>query len=334
MDFEVRFKNPGLLMRLFKVTLMNIPMVKRAMAEADEIQEAHRKTILNQESIIEDRSREIETMHRQLLDRERLMTEINIAGGMAHEIRNTLGAAKLRLGDRQSGRLLEESNQCLLKLFREFNRCGDETTAEEKKQLLTIFRSLSAHHTAISKTIGEIDRAVARGLTVTNRVAAYAGFQAEPSYDRIDPAAIVRTLCETYEEGFLGHGITIERTIQKDLCCLGNGQQIHSILQNLLLNARDAIVETGRASGAIAIRAWLENGECLIEISDNGIGVPDDIREKIFRPFFSTKSKHGMGLGLNESLKMIAALKGRIEMESCNGTGTTFRVFLPANGLV
>ena len=146
------------------------------------------------------------------------MAETHIAGGMAHEIRNTLGAAKLRIGDCQAGPILMESNQCLLSLVKELNEWG-ETTPEVKKQLLTIFRSLNTYHNGFTKTFREIDRAVDRGLAVTNRMAAYAGLQVQSAYDRVDIATIVDALCETYQDGFRDHGITIEKEIENESSC-------------------------------------------------------------------------------------------------------------------
>jgi signal transduction histidine kinase len=67
-----------------------------------------------------------------------------------------------------------------------------------------------------------------------------------------------------------------------------------------------------------------------VEVKDNGGGIPDHLREKIFQPFFTTKDPgQGTGLGLSVSSKIIEEHKGRIEVESEVGRGTTFRVILP-----
>lgn len=72
-----------------------------------------------------------------------------------------------------------------------------------------------------------------------------------------------------------------------------------------------------------------------IEVRDNGPGVPKDIKEKIFHPFFTTKKQgEGTGLGLSISTKTIQEHKGKIELESEEGNGATFRILLPiAEGL-
>ncbi len=85
----------------------------------------------------------------------------------------------------------------------------------------------------------------------------------------------------------------------------------------------------------IEIRTYADNtnglSSVVIEVKDNGGGVPEHKREKIFQPFFTTNAPgKGTGLGLSVSNKIIEEHQGRIELDSTVGEGATFKVILPA----
>jgi signal transduction histidine kinase len=95
---------------------------------------------------------------------------------------------------------------------------------------------------------------------------------------------------------------------------------------NLLVNATQAIETHGR----ITIRTGIKNDQVWIEIIDNGKGISPENLGRIFDPFFTTKPVgKGTGLGLFVSFSIIQKHHGRIEVESIEGKGSTFRVWLP-----
>jgi signal transduction histidine kinase len=95
---------------------------------------------------------------------------------------------------------------------------------------------------------------------------------------------------------------------------------------NLIMNALQAM-PTG---GTLGLRTYMENRELKIAVQDTGCGIPPENLSKIFTPFFSTKKEvKGVGLGLSVVYGIIQGLKGRIEVESKVGAGTTFTVCLP-----
>jgi putative PEP-CTERM system histidine kinase len=101
--------------------------------------------------------------------------------------------------------------------------------------------------------------------------------------------------------------------------------QIQKVVVNLLLNARDAL----RGRGEIRIETALRPGWAVILVADNGCGMsPDFLARQLFRPFQTTK-KNGIGIGMFHSKTIVEAHRGRIEVESAPGRGTTFRVLLP-----
>jgi two-component system cell cycle sensor histidine kinase/response regulator CckA len=120
--------------------------------------------------------------------------------------------------------------------------------------------------------------------------------------------------------------------------------QIDQILVNLVVNARDAMPDGGTITLRTA-RATLQESDCklnadakageycMLEISDNGIGMSEVTLEKIFEPFFTTKDKSkGTGLGLATTYGIVKQNGGFIEVLSHLGDGTTFRIFLPPCG--
>jgi signal transduction histidine kinase len=104
----------------------------------------------------------------------------------------------------------------------------------------------------------------------------------------------------------------------------GDADQLFSALLNLVLNALDAMPEGGRLTIALHRRG----GELAIEVSDTGIGIPDELRERIFNPFFTTKAS-GTGLGLPKVFSVMESHGGRVECASSPGHGATFRLILP-----
>jgi putative PEP-CTERM system histidine kinase len=104
--------------------------------------------------------------------------------------------------------------------------------------------------------------------------------------------------------------------------------QVQKVLMNLILNANEALGN----GGEIRVATEKSDGWAIVSVRDNGCGMTKEFIEKsLFRPFKTTK-KQGMGIGLFQSKMIVEAHQGRIEVESEEGRGTTFRVFLPVAG--
>lgn len=108
---------------------------------------------------------------------------------------------------------------------------------------------------------------------------------------------------------------------------LGSGSELQRVLINLVLNAADACGKGGH----IFIEAAYEDGQNLtIRVTDNGPGVPVELQERIFEPFFSTKSaSDGTGLGLALSRRIAESHRGELILEASERPGTTFCLRLP-----
>jgi two-component system, NtrC family, sensor kinase len=105
---------------------------------------------------------------------------------------------------------------------------------------------------------------------------------------------------------------------------LGNADQLRQVFLNLILNAIDAMAQ----GGTLTVRTIAGSTVVVVEIQDTGIGIPEDIRARLFEPFFTNKP-NGTGLGLSISAHIVTQHVGQIEVESRQGQGSTFRVVLP-----
>jgi signal transduction histidine kinase len=106
-----------------------------------------------------------------------------------------------------------------------------------------------------------------------------------------------------------------------------DGQQIEQAVSNLLMNAFQAMPR----GGAVALRLHREEGGFCIEVADRGTGIAKSDLVRIFEPFFTTKQVgEGTGLGLSVVHGIVEEHGGRIEVDSEVGSGSTFRVHLPA----
>ncbi len=113
---------------------------------------------------------------------------------------------------------------------------------------------------------------------------------------------------------------------------MGDESRLSQVFVNLLVNAAQAIGEGGPAANEVKVRVSRADGERVrIEVSDTGSGIPANLLGRIFDPFFTTKEVgEGTGLGLSIVHGILTSMGGSIEVDSTPGTGTTFRVYLPA----
>jgi signal transduction histidine kinase len=103
-------------------------------------------------------------------------------------------------------------------------------------------------------------------------------------------------------------------------------EALHSVVTNLVLNAREAL---DGGEGEVRVATRREGDAVLLEVADTGCGMtPEFVRTRLFRPFESTKSK-GLGIGMFQCRKIVEAHGGRIAVESRPGSGTRFTVVLP-----
>jgi two-component system NtrC family sensor kinase len=111
---------------------------------------------------------------------------------------------------------------------------------------------------------------------------------------------------------------------------VADGGQIEQALVALLVNGAEALDGHGGHGGELSVRLAADDGEVVITVADNGVGIPPEVLPRIFEPFFSTKqTESGAGLGLAVVYGIVQRHGGHIEVDSEPGRGTTFRIHLP-----
>ncbi len=125
----------------------------------------------------------------------------------------------------------------------------------------------------------------------------------------------------------LKNKVQIQIDIPPDLpAILADANQLQQVLINLLFNAAEAMPN----GGEVKLRAECAPGDTVaISVADTGVGIPEAALPNIFRPFFTTKQKKGMGLGLSICERIVRAHGGRIDVQSVPGRGTTFELYFP-----
>ena len=124
-------------------------------------------------------------------------------------------------------------------------------------------------------------------------------------------------------------GISIEVRIEErgDCWVLGDPEELREVFLNILFNSIDALPQ----GGIITIKCYKSEGYVVVEIRDNGVGIPSSVLHRIFEPFFTTKGLQRSGLGLSVSYGIIRRHRGEIEVESQEGGGSTFVIRLPSS---
>ena len=230
-------------------------------------------------------------VYHELLQNEKLAALGQTVSGVAHELNNPL-ATILTWSERLTGRSLDALTKRGIGII-----LGEaERAAKIVRNLLTFARK---HHT--TRGMVDLNQVVRETLSLR-------------SYDqRVSNIATIDALATGLPQVF------------------ADAHQLKQVLLNLLINAEQAMASaSGR--GTLIVRTWHEAEEdrVVLEINDDGPGIPDDVQPRIFDPFFTTKSAGtGTGLGLTVASRIVDDHGGELGMESTPGQGASFFVRLP-----
>ncbi|HWP82178.1 MAG TPA: response regulator, partial [Bacteroidota bacterium] len=271
---------------------------------------------------------------RWLLDRKSLLKDrhgnIQLMGGVVSDIteRKSMEERILRTQRIESigtlaGGIAHDLNNILSPILLSINILNSKLKDEKGQAILQV-----------------IETSTRRGADLVKQVLSFArGVSGERSMTQIRHVIdeVARMVRETFPKS-----ITLRTDVPKDLPVISaDVTQLHQVLMNLLINARDAMPR----GGAITVRAEhvmvdqqfaavhpqaKAGSYLLISVSDQGTGIPKEIVDKIFDPFFTTKEiGKGTGLGLSMVQFIVQNHGGYIDVQTEVGKGTTFKIYLP-----
>jgi len=237
-------------------------------------------------------------MEQHLRRMDKLASIGEMAARIAHEIRNPLASVSGSIQILQKELSLEGPNRRLMEIVvRETKRLNG---------LLTDFLSFARPEHPKPKKM-DLSKALRETLTLFMEQA--------------------RSSCE------------LKVQISPGLTMYADSKKLRQVVWNLLNNALEAMPQGGNltvraswASGALPAGLNTQETWLVMEVEDSGVGIPEEVKDKVFDPFFTTKEK-GTGLGLSIVHRLVEEMGGRIEMQSQPGKGSRFMVWLPSGSI-
>jgi len=262
-----------------------------------ELQESNR--------LLERASAELRDSTAQMMQSEKLTALGEMAGGIAHELNQPLNVTKIVcqgiLKDIQKDRLdLEELKVDLPEIVNQMNKMAE--IIDHMRKFTTVKKSTM--------------------------------------HDEFEINSVIENAFKFTGAQMASHGVKVTQELAAGLPLLiGDPIAIEEVVLNMLTNARSAIENSEDQEKKITVKTYLSlnKDKVCIEISDNGPGIPGDIHEKIFQPFFTTQNAvapdgrpvKGKGLGLFVAQKTVREHGGEIVLTSTVGQGATFKIILP-----
>lgn len=288
--------------------------------------------ILNEEleARVQKRTQQLEVAHAKIVKLEKDALEVQMAGGFAHEMRNALVGAKLMLASLMSENesLCQKNAQGLGELYDIITPYLPEAINEK---VVDYCEQIDHNEEVLDQTLSQVNQALVNALGVTTLILEYSRLgRASAGQDRVKLREVIERIVQEHQTAFAEQGIMLQAILPIDGELSGHESHFHSILNNIILNARDELVQLNDdRQRCIDVRLYQNEAEVIVTIADNANGIPEKDLPRIFEPFFSTKPATGTGLGLSFVSKLVPLYHGTIEVNSTVHQGTTFTLRFP-----
>ena len=185
---------------------------------------------------------------------------------------------------------------------------------------------------SLIRNLGIVVTAAEDAAATVRRIQTFARKSQVKEFERLDVNSLLHDAVEITrtrwqnEARAAGLNIDVKLNSDNDLFTMGNASELREVFVNLIVNAVDAMPQ----GGDLVICAARKGERLCLRFADTGTGMKDEVRERVFEPFYTTKGVNGTGLGLAVSYGIIERHEGTISVESKPGEGTTFLIHLPA----
>jgi PAS domain S-box-containing protein len=271
--------------------------------------------------------KQAEARQAQLVQSEKMVLLGQMAAGIAHEISNPASYVMSNLG---TLRHYIEQFQPVMQLQRELMEAGKAVDPGPLSERLAGLRELWERH-RLEELLQELPELIQESLNGTQRIREIAQDLRVFTHQDSGPMQLVDLNTELESAlrivwSEIRHKCEVQREYGPlpSIACYPS--QLVQVFTNLFVNAAQSI----ETQGVIGIRTWQEGESVVVRISDTGKGMTPETLARLSTPFFTTKPRgEGTGLGLSISYDIIARHKGRIEVQSEPGQGSTFTLHLP-----
>jgi len=249
--------------------------------------------VKKQAGVLKETLEDLKKTHTQLIQSEKMRALGDLAGGIVHDFNNILG-------------IITGRAELLLK------------QAKEEESI---------------KGLMLIEQVANDGAEKIRRLQEYTKIGKESIFIKVDLNKILQQVAEITsfkwkdEASARGFNINIDMDLKEISPVAGNPSELREVFVNLLLNAIEALPHGGR----ITLNTWMENGCVLVSVKDDGIGMKDEVKSKIFEPFFTLKGDKGTGLGLTIVNGIVSKHQGSITVDSEPGKGTCITLKFPVS---
>ncbi|MDH5603062.1 MAG: ATP-binding protein, partial [Cyclobacteriaceae bacterium] len=274
---------------------------------------------------LEQTLKELKETQSYLIHSEKMASLGQLTAGIGHEINNPVNFINAGIHS------LESNLAEIMEVISKYDTLDHSNIQASIEDIEALKKDIGFHQLVefVNKNIGNIKNGVSRTVEIIDALKTYSREDKE-TFSVIEIHENIEATLVMLHSKYVGK-IQIEKKygILPEVECLPGG--INQILTNIISNSIDAIVEhKTNEEGRIIISTFREKDSAVIEIEDNGIGIPDDKIDAIFDPFYTTKEVgKGTGLGLSICYNIIQRHRGELKVKSTPGKGTVFKMVLP-----